>query len=529
VAQPRLIATALRWFPILVLGVILPCIPTFLFMSTQPQVYQVTATMLPAQLRVADNPDFDTVSVSRLVGMATNYAYRAKSNDMLTAVAQELNLKDSVLALSKRVDATVTPDTAIVTITARAGSATAAAALANTLANAIQEESSVVRDDAALLANMDAVRLRILETEEEYQRLLAMPPPRTLDQTAALTDTLSLLHELTNVHDSFAAQLNTTPGGLIIVNAADPTFALMIEPRVLYYTLLAAVAGFLLAAGLASVLEYLDETIRGAADIETVAGLRTLGTITAGRASRGRSKIYELTTLIYPRSRAAEAYRTIRTGIELASLDAPVRTLLVTSSVRGEGKTVTAANLAVTFAQDGRRVLLVDADLRNPGVHLVFNVPNTYGLSTALTSDDVRVDAITNGTEQPNLRILTAGPLPPNPGDLLRAQRISPTLDRLAEDYDLIIFDGPPVQGIADSLLLSSFVDGTLVVVAAGRSRRDEVRTAIEFLLAAHATLLGAVLHTGGGRSVPKDRDDSRMPLEKPIVTTRAGERANLS
>lgn len=523
----RLLGMALRWFPMLVLGVILPSVAAFLFTSIQPQVYQVSATLLPAQLRLAGNPDFNTVSVSRLVGLATNYAYTAKSQELLSGVRQQLNLTDGVVDLSKRVDATVDANAAVLTITARAGDASAAAALTNAVAHAIEDQSSVVQNDESLLADLESARKRMLEAEAESERLLALPPPRTAEGTQALANSLAILRELTNVHDSLSVSLNRTPGGLIIVDEAHALFAQMIAPRTLYYTLLAAVAGLLIAAGIASLLEYLDDTVKSPEDVEEVANLDTLGTIAPPKDKRARSEIYQLSTLLYPRSGVAEAYRTLRTSIEFASVDAPIRTLLVTSSVAGEGKTIMAANLAVAFAQAGRRVLLVDADLRKPGVHLVFDVPNSHGLTTLLHSDEVSLDAIAQATEQANLRILTTGPLPPNPAELLGAQRMRVILDRLKSGGDLVIFDGPPLQAVTDSAILSSFLDGTLFVIAAGRSRRGAVRLGRESLARAHASVLGAVLYGGARGTFPNYHDDSRVPIETPVVATRAGERAN--
>jgi capsular exopolysaccharide synthesis family protein len=161
----------------------------------------------------------------------------------------------------------------------------------------------------------------------------------------------------------------------------------------------------------------------------------------------------------------------------------------------GEGKTVTAANLAVVFAQTGRTVLLVDADLRKPGVHLVFDLRNTHGLTTLLRSDDVSLDAIAQSTEQDNLRILTTGPLPPNPAELLSTQRMRTLFESLKSAADLIIVDGPPLQAVTDSAILSSFLDGTLFVIDAEQSRPRAVRLAREALGKAGANVLGAVLN----------------------------------
>jgi capsular exopolysaccharide synthesis family protein len=213
------------------------------------------------------------------------------------------------------------------------------------------------------------------------------------------------------------------------------------------------------------------------------------------KIGKDQGEIYRLATLLYPHSGIAEAYRRLRANIEFASVDAPTTTLLVTSANPGDGKTVTAANLAVVFAQAGRRVLLVDADLRKPGIHLIFDLPNAHGLTTLLRSDEVSPDAIAHPTEQENLRVLTTGPLPPNPAELLGSQHMRRIVDQLRARVDLVIFDSPPVQAVADASVLSSFLDGTVLVVDAGHSRRDAVRQARETLAKAGAKVLGAVVN----------------------------------
>ena len=523
----RLIHIARRWAPILILGLILPAVAAFLFSSTQPPVYQASATLIPAQLRLAGDPDVTTVAMSRLVGMATNYSYTATSRELLASVGRQLKLPDTTDDLTRRVDAVVNTDTAVLTITARGGSALEATALTNAIANAIEDQSTTVQNDAALIADVETVRKRMLETEAEYQRLLALPPPRTLENTAALGDSLTLLRELTTVYDALNDSLNKTPSGLIVVDEAHPQFASMIGPRTAYYTLLAAAAGLLIAAGIASFLDYLDDTVKSPEDVDEVADLPTLGTVGATKARGRRREVYDLATLVDPQSGVAEAYRTLRTSVEFASIEAPLRTLLVTSSLPGEGKTIAAANLAVAFAQAGRRVILVDADLRKPGLHITFDVLNNYGLTTLLRNDGVGLDGVAQATKQVNLRILTTGPLPPNPAELLGAQRMRVVLDRLMAEADLVIFDGPPLEGVTDSAILSSYLDGTLFVIAAGRSRRAAVRLSVELLARAHANVLGAVLYSGPKDASSGKRDDSKFPIDTPVVATRAGERAN--
>jgi capsular exopolysaccharide synthesis family protein len=260
-------------------------------------------------------------------------------------------------------------------------------------------------------------------------------------------------------------------------------------------TLLAAVLGLLIALGIAWVAEYLNDSVRDSDDVQDVSGLSTLGTIVQMKGEGGRSEIYQLATLLYPRSSVAEAYRTLRSNIEFSSVDAPIQTLLVTSAMPGEGKTVTATNLAVVFAQAGRRVLLVDADLRKPGVHVLFKLPNFQGLTTLLRRDEASIETVVQRTEQDNLQVLTTGPLPPNPAELLGSQRMRAILEQLKAGYDLLVLDSPPVQAVADAAILSSFMDGSLFVIDAAKSRRRAVHQARETLDRAGAHVVGAVLN----------------------------------
>jgi capsular exopolysaccharide synthesis family protein len=248
-------------------------------------------------------------------------------------------------------------------------------------------------------------------------------------------------------------------------------------------------------------VEQLDDSIKDPDAVEEVAGLSTLGSIVRMQSADGRREMYQLAGLLYPQSSAAEGYRTLRANIEFASVDTPLDTLLVTSAASGEGKTVTSSNLAVVIAQTGRTVLLVDGDLRKPGVHKVFDLPNTAGLTTLLRDEKVRLDTISHGTEQPGLRILTSGPLAPNPAELLGSNRMQGVLGRLRESADLVIFDSPPLHAVTDAAVISSFVDGTLLVIDAGRSRRRIVRVGREALTRAGANVLGVVLNRVAARN----------------------------
>lgn len=200
-----------------------------------------------------------------------------------------------------------------------------------------------------------------------------------------------------------------------------------------------------------------------------------------------------LVTFTHPRSPVAEAYRSLRTNIQFSSLDKPLEAFLITSTGSQEGKSTTAANLAITFAQSGSQVILVDADLRRPSQHRLFGLPNAVGLTTMMLEN--QEDLPLQYTAIPGLRLLSSGPLPPNPADVLGFRRMDEAIARLKKEADLIIFDTPPVIAVTDAAVLSAKVDGVLVVLSAGKTKRDQARRAYDLLTKVNANIIGAVLN----------------------------------
>ena len=208
----------------------------------------------------------------------------------------------------------------------------------------------------------------------------------------------------------------------------------------------------------------------------------------------------DLVTLQDQRSPIAEAYRGLRTNLTFSSLDRPLRTMLITSAGPEEGKSTVLANLAVTEAQAGRRVIIVDADLRRPRQHELFGISNATGLTTALADEkglqNLSLQAtVLQATEVPGLRVLTSGPLPPNPTELLASQRMAALLTALSALSDLVLFDAPPVVVVTDAAILASQVDGVLLVVNANGTRREHAQRAQQLLAKVNARIVGSVLN----------------------------------
>jgi len=200
----------------------------------------------------------------------------------------------------------------------------------------------------------------------------------------------------------------------------------------------------------------------------------------------------DLITLTDARSPQAEAYRSLRTNLEFSNLDKPLRSMLVSSTAPSEGKTTTLANLGVINAQAGKRVILLDCDLRRPKLHELLGVSNNVGVSTALLEPDG--DLPLQDTEVDSLQVMTAGPLPPNPADLLASKRMDTLLEQLTAQADLVLLDAPPVTAATDAALLATKVEGVLLVVSAGHTKREDAERAKDLLEKVNANVVGAVL-----------------------------------
>lgn len=202
----------------------------------------------------------------------------------------------------------------------------------------------------------------------------------------------------------------------------------------------------------------------------------------------------KLVTKTNPKSPISEQYKTIRTNINFSSVDQEMRSVLVTSSGPGEGKSTTAANLAVVFAQEGKKVLLVDSDMRKPTAHYTFNLTNTFGLTSVLTRQKALGDVV-NTSDVENLDLLTCGPIPPNPAELLSSKAMNQFLEAAYSVYDMIIFDTPPVLAVTDAQVLANQMDGTILVISSGTTEVDRAVKAKEMLQATKSKLLGVVLN----------------------------------
>lgn len=212
------------------------------------------------------------------------------------------------------------------------------------------------------------------------------------------------------------------------------------------------------------------------------------------KGTRPTTLARKLITIQSPKSVVSEQFKTIRTNINFSMPDQDIKTIIVTSSTPGEGKSTVSSNSAVVFAQSGKRVLLIDADMRKPTAHHTFGFRNTAGLSTLLTRQHT-IEQVVNKTEVEGLEVITSGPIPPNPAELLGSKTMDQLIPQLTERYDLVIFDAPPVLSVTDAQIMSHKCQGTILVVNSGKAEKDGVIKAKEALVSSQANILGVVLN----------------------------------
>ncbi len=355
---------------------------------------------------------------------------------------------------------------------------------------------------AEMQARLDQITPLMNLYQQIYSNLVVLGNPganvsNDSPMVARLQSTLELYQQiylnLINSRESIRlARLQNTPNVVQIEAAVVPVNP--VRPQPLRNALLAGAVGMILAAGLVFLVEYLDDTLKTPEDVERLLGLPLIGYI-ADMQSKGKSDA-EVYVSRQPRSPISESFRSLRTNLEFSSVDKPLRTILVTGAEAGDGKTTVAANLAAIFAQGGKRVLLLDADLRRPRLHRFLGIQNRLGL-TDLFRDGLGVEAVTfqwTDSNSRTLSVITSGSLPPNPAELLGSHKMDSILAELCNHADVVIIDSPPSL-VSDAQLLAAKVDCVLLVVQPGKTHNDAARATREQLDRAGAHIVGAVFN----------------------------------
>ncbi len=516
-----------RWWLIVLVVVISMATYTY-YTLNQPLFYRSKVILLlsPAsnfsELYYADSP------ADASAQLAETYIYYLRTETFAESVIETEQLNMSPSALVGAVQVRMIEGTQFFEIVATAGSPEEAQLLATAIANnfirqnvAQQRADVVARRSTGDVDNVNALLAEKLERERNYyeeqvnalrgevERLNAQPPSTTRDELLAakqarLSEYESTLMQImigqvellppidesqfTNVTIAEAAKLPTNP-----VNSTNRNTML--------YAFAAALA---LGIGLTIGLDYLDYTVRSSEEIELLTGQSPLGVLAtidvdSSKNVSGADVGPDVVYLTQPRSPTAEAVRALLTNLRFSGAGQQLRSLVITSAGPSEGKSVIAANLAVAFAQLGRRVILIDADLRRPTVHERFHLSRHPGLSDLMIDADAPSAAVVEKYLQPgpvdSLRILTSGPIPPNPAELLGTSWASALFDVIESQADIIIWDTPPTLTVTDAVIMAARADATIQVVKAGVTRRDMIVKTHDTLERVGANVLAPVLN----------------------------------
>jgi succinoglycan biosynthesis transport protein ExoP len=493
----------LRWWWLVLLSTTIAVVASYFASLQQPRIYQTTTTIMVGQVIQKANPEgSDFILTEQL---AESYAQIARRQPVLQGAADALGLDISWQDLQWRVNAYSIPRTQLLGITVQDISPERAVAIADEIARQLILQSPASPNNRARQDRGQFVQNQLVELEGRIQTTQAQVKElrSKLDAALSAREIKDLQAQITDL-ETLLDKWQTTYSGLLnfIQGGDSPNYLTVIEPAQLSTTpispnvklnvLLAAAVGFMLAVGAAILLEYLDDTLKPAEDVSTSLGLTALGSI---ERIKGSGYMDRLITSHSPFSSVTESYRLVRSNIQFMSVDQPVKSIVITSSNPGEGKSMTAANLAIIMAQAELKTIIVDADLRRPTQHKIFGVPNLGGLTDLLRSPELELNSYMKNTGIENLQLLSSGPLPPNPAELLGSQRMAQLIQHLEQLADVIIFDSPPVLAVTDAAVLSKRAGGVILVTQAGRSRRDATRLAIKRLSQVEANLLGTILN----------------------------------
>jgi non-specific protein-tyrosine kinase len=497
-----------RWWWLLIASTAIAFFSSFLATAQEAPRYRAISSLMVGSAINNPNPVGNDFWLGQQ--LAQTYIEISRRPAVQAATMQALGLPDWLPDYTVR----QVPSTLLIEITVIDTDPDRVAAVANQLADQLirfsptgdvagdQERQRFIREQLAdLEGQIKGTQAEIVERQAALGDMIsARQIADTQTQIAALQGKLNTLQA--NYTGLLANTTDRAINTIAVVERASADSAAPIPSTRLATIATAAAIGLLLAALAAYLLEYLDDTVKSAEELTRLTSTPSLCSIPV---IPEQSRTDAVLSLEQPRSNIVEAYRLLRTAVQFATLKGGSRSLLVTSSSPAEGKTVTAANLAVVFAQAGRRVLLIDADLRRPRQHRLFNLPNQQGLTTlilgyaqeeSLQAQHALFETVAYPIEGvANLMLLTSGPLPPNPSELLGSQQMRQLFEQFSQRFDMVIFDTPPLLAVSDALVLSAHVPNMLLVAQAGKTRVGMLRRVTALLRESGIVPIGFVLN----------------------------------
>ena len=491
----------IKWWWLIVVSVLVASVAAYIATKATPYTYQSRTTIMVGQ--VLSNPNANQTDLYTGEALAQSYSDLAVREPTLQATLNAVGLTWDWTVLQGMVQSRVVPGTQLLEISVVDTDPQRAKVLADTVAQQLIRQSPSATDPEKeaerefILAQISDLKTNIKNAQDELLKLddVASKATSARQIQDARDQQTTLQAQITTWQGTYAQLISNlqkgTPNYLSVMEPAQLPVS-PVGPRGAQNVMLAAAIGLALSVCGAFLMEYIDDTVHSAEDVRKDLGLAVIGSIAD---IKGKDYASKLMPIKQPRSPVAEAYRMLRTNLQFSDIDHPRRVLLMTSCGPLEGKSVTAANLSIVMAQSGKRVILVDADLRRPMQHKVFELEDAFGLTTILLNPSMPLDDVLQATSVPNLRVLTCGPIPPDPSELLSSKRMADVITTLRQEADIVIFDTPPALVVTDASALSTRADGVLLVVQAGRTRRTAAKQAKEALVAVGANIVGVVLN----------------------------------
>jgi len=481
---------------LILLATVLAAVAAYFVSFQLAPVYQATTTVLVDKASTDGSSEYQSVLMSER--LTQTYAELLIREPVLEAVIEHLQLGLSTEDLGEMITVQPVRDTQLIEIQVESTNPGLASFVANTLVelfivqNDERQSARYAASKVSLEAQLERMDQKIVETNAALGDLgkgtLYETERNRLELTLAQYQSTysSLLQSYEEVRTQEAGSISS------IVQVEPATLPEEpVRPRVAINTALAGVVGLMLAVGLIFLFEVLDTTVKNPDQIESVMGLSVLGMVPSFPKEEGSPISIRL-----PRHPSVEALRVLRTNLKYASVDKKIQKIMVTSADPSVGKTTLATNLAVVFAQTESEVMLIDLDLRRPKVHLRFGLANRAGLSRVFVRGLEQMDELViRHPHVPNLSILTAGPLLPNPAELLGSEKMDEIINYYSDRLDYLIIDTPPIMAVTDAVILSRLVDGVLLVAKPGETQTGALKQTVDRLRQVNANLLGVVLN----------------------------------
>jgi succinoglycan biosynthesis transport protein ExoP len=495
--------TLWHWAWLIILGTLLGAGIAYISSRLTTPVYAASTTLLVNEAP-SSGKTADYTSILTSERLARTYSEMMTKQPVLQAAFEDLKLELTPENLPARISVNLVRDTQLMVLQVESEDPQLAKDLAEAIPVAFSRKNAAVQTErysdskANLTKEIDSLKEQVAQKQTDINAIGTPSGPVKEAELARLqTELTQLRQSLTYLLQSYEnirlAEAQSTSNIVVVESPVVPVSP--VRPRTVQNTLLGALVGLMLSIGVVFLIEYLDDRVRSPEQIDKVLKLPVMGLIAKmGNGYHGTGKS-RLIAVREPRSPVVEAFRSLRTNIQFAGVDQPIRTLLVTSAGPSEGKSTIAANLAVVMAQAGLKVVLFDGDLRRPTIHKQFNQANRAGLTDVIMRDPSQWSGITIASGVPNLSLLLSGTLPPNPSELLGSKRMHQLLDHLHQFNDVVIIDAPPLLPVTDALVLAPLTDGVILVIDYGTTRIGEALQGKTQLDQSGARLLGVVMN----------------------------------